>query len=126
MLFAAPAHGAIDLTFFKTPRGTIRCAYFGPSHPSLRCDIGKTDNPPQPKPKSCEFDYGYSYGLTPKGPGKRLCVSDSVSDPKAKVIAVGHSIKRYGMRCKTRSTGLRCTNGHGHGFTLGRAHQHVF
>ena len=82
---------------------------------------------PQPKPKSCEFDYGRSYGLTPRGRGKRLCVSDSVSDPRASRLPAGHTIQRYGMRCRAHTAGrLRCVNTHGHGFTIGPAHQHVF
>jgi hypothetical protein len=124
---AAPAPAAIDdITFFRTPSGNVRCAFFGPKPASLRCDIGTTDNAPKPTPSSCEFDYGYSYGLTPKGRGRRLCVSDSVADPDARVVGDGHSIKRFGMRCVSKRPGLRCTNGSGHGFAISRAKQRVF
>jgi hypothetical protein len=92
----------------------------------VRCDVKETDDPPPPRPKSCEFDYGNSFGLTRTGKGHRNCISDSVNDPHAKVIRYGHSIKRYGIRCRSRKSGLRCTNPRHHGFFLSRAKQTLY
>jgi hypothetical protein len=121
-----PSAQALDITFFRTPSKNIDCAFFGPKGASVRCDIRETDNAPKPRPKSCEFDYGNSYGVTRKGRGHRNCVSDSVADPDARVVRYGHSIKRYGIRCRSRESGLRCINARGHGFILSRSKQTVF
>jgi hypothetical protein len=124
LLAIAPAAHAIDITFFRTPSANIDCAFLGKN--SLRCDMREVDNTPPPRPASCEFDYGTSFGLRPKGRGFRRCVSDSVRDPDARVVRYGHSIKRGGMRCTSRRTGLRCVNPAGHGFRLSRASQKLF
>lgn len=125
-LALAPAAGAVSITTFRTPSENINCAFLGPAHAALRCDISMTDNAPKPKPASCEFEYGYSYGLTPRGKARRLCVSDAVVDPNSKVLRYGSSIRRYGMRCTSRRSGLRCVNRRGHGFRISRASQRLF
>lgn len=126
LLAAAPAASA-GITGFKTPSRNIFCAYmvFG-SERSLRCDISKTDNRPPSKPASCEFDWGYSFGLTPSGKGRRLCVSDTPMDPKFPVLGYGRTWKRGPFTCRSRETGVRCTNTRGHGFELSRSRQRVF
>jgi hypothetical protein len=123
---AAAAVGPGRPTFFRTPSGNIRCAFFGPSPASVRCDITKTDNAPRPRPASCEFDYGMSYGMRARSRAHRLCVSDSVAGPHARVLRYGHSISRHGIRCSSRKAHLRCVNRRHHGFTLSRAAQTLF
>jgi hypothetical protein len=121
---AAPA--ASDFVFFKTPSGNIGCAFIDFRGKSLRCDLREISNRPPARPASCDFDYGQSFGLKPKGRARRLCVSDSVMEPSARRLAYGHSIRRFGIRCTSRTRGLRCVNRRGHGFTLSRDAQTLF
>jgi hypothetical protein len=53
-------------------------------------------------------------------------VSDAVGGPKVRVLRYGRSIERYGMRCTSRTSHLRCVNRRGHGFTLSRSAQRLF
>ncbi len=110
-------------TFFQTPSGNIGCAISGSF---VRCDVLRNDATPPPQPASCDFDWGNAFGVSAKGRGKRLCVSDTVFDPGARTLAYGRSIKRKGIRCTSRESGLKCKNRRGHGFTLSRDRQRVF
>lgn len=124
---AVPAGAsAASFTFFKTPSGNISCAFIKPGGKSVRCDIRETDNAEPKRPKSCEFDYGHAYAVTRTGTGKRLCAGDTVADPKARTIGYGHSITRFGIKCTSRESGLRCVNRRGHGFSLARGSQSLF
>jgi uncharacterized protein DUF6636 len=114
------------LITFQTPSHGIGCMYgVFDGKPSLRCDIKDIKNPPK-RPTSCEFDYGSAFGLEPTGRAERLCVSDTTLNPKAKVLAYGHTRRLGPFRCTSRTTGLRCTSRAGHGFELSRASQRLF
>src|SRR4051812_24585507 len=126
VVLALPAEALAGITVFKTPSGNIGCAFFGPKGKSVRCDVRETDDRVAPRPASCDLDYGHAFGLTPTGRGRRLCVGDTVLDPGARVLGYGHAMKRYGIRCTSRETGLRCVNRRGHGFSLSRGSQKVF
>lgn len=122
---AAPAQAKI--TGFQTPSKRIGCAVIDQGKRwDLRCDVTGATNTPPPKPVSCEFDYGFSFGLTATGKGRRLCVSDTPLSPSFKVLAYGKTYKRGPFACKSRQSGLRCTNKRGHGFELARERQRVF
>jgi uncharacterized protein DUF6636 len=125
---ALPASAlASHTTYFKTPSGNIRCAYFGPHHASVRCDILQTDNAPaKPKPANCPGDWGHSFSVGKRGHGRWLCAGDSVFKQGERSVHYGHRIKRYGITCRSKTSGLRCTNRHHHGFFLSRSKQRVF
>jgi hypothetical protein len=125
-VMVAPGAGAAGFTAFQTPSKAISCAFLGGSQPTLRCDIARMANTPKPRPSWCEYDYGAYFGLTPRGHAKRLCVSDTVADPDARVVRYGRSIERHGMRCTSRRTGLRCVNERQHGFRISRSSQKSF
>jgi len=121
----APARAPAAASGFRTPSGNIHCQYI--SEPRfLRCDMLRIENSPPPKPSSCEFDYGQYFGLTTRGAGRRLCVSDTAANPSSPVLGYDQSFKRGGYVCRSRTTYLRCTNARGHGFQLSRARQTVF
>ena len=122
-----PAPAAAGITGFQTPSGKIFCAYLSfDDYRALRCDItGMTSDPP-PKPSSCEHDWGSSFGLSPTGRGRRLCVSDTPMDPSFKVLGYGKTWKRGAFTCRSRRTYVRCTNPRGHGFKISRTAQTVF
>ena len=112
---------------FQTPSKKIGCAYsrFDGERPQLRCDVAVVDHPAA-RPKSCDLDYGSAFGLSPTGRGERLCVGDTVRDPKAKVLAYGRTRHLGPFTCTSRASGLRCVNGRGHGFELSRQTQKLF
>ncbi len=114
---------AAAFTFFKTPSGNTGCAITGTS---VRCDLLRNDAAKPPRPASCDFEWGNSFGLDRTGRARRLCNSDTVFDPGARVLAYGSSIKRRGIKCTSRESGLRCKNRSGHGFKLSRQSQKLF
>lgn len=113
-----------SFTTFQTPSHHIACAY-GTAPASLRCDIADVAHRPE-RPDSCELDYGSAFGLTASGRGKRLCVGDTVLNPKAKVLAYNKSRRLGPFTCTSRASGLRCTTKAGHGFALSRQSQKLF
>ena len=122
-LALVPAAASAAFTLFQTPSGNTGCAITGKS---VRCDLLRNDAAKPPRPASCEFEWGNSFGLDRTGRAKRLCNSDTVFDPDARVLAYGSSISRKGIKCTSRSSGLRCKNRSGHGFKLSREAQKLF
>lgn len=114
-----------SITTLQTPSHKIGCAYStAPSF--LRCDVVDATTKPPKRPESCDLDYGIAFGLTATKKATRLCVGDTVLDPKAKVLAYGKT-KHYGpFTCTSRADGLRCTNAKRHGFVLSRQRQRLF
>ena len=124
LLVAAPAASA-DPEQWNSPTGNIRCGSF--SRQNLRCDMTELGNPRAPRPKSCEFDYGHSFGIHGNGRrGYRMCVSDAIAGPDAPTLPYGTVWKRNGFRCTIKRSGVRCTNRRGHGFSLRRGRQRLF
>ena len=54
-------------------------------------------------------------------------VTDTVRNPKAKVLAYGKSTKFGSLRCTSRRSGITCRSTRsGHGFTISVEKQRVF
>jgi hypothetical protein len=114
---------------FQTPSKNIICGWHKESghQASIRCDLRHSDNPPGPRPKSCEGDWGFSYFLSKHGKAIHWCVSDAPTEnPDPRVLAYGRRFSRGGITCTSRQVGLRCHNRTGHGFKLSRAVQTLF
>lgn len=129
LLLTAASASAFSMKTFKTPSGTSICGFFSLDTGAkyLRCDVYRATNSPPQRPKSCQFDYGFSFGIKPRGRAYRNCVSDAIADPsKTRALAYGSTMRRYGMVCRSRTSGLTCTNRSGHGFTLRRDRQRLF
>jgi hypothetical protein len=113
---------------FQTPSHNIACMYAagegGP--PSLRCDIRSGLRPAPPKPSGCDFDWGTALEMNRTGRAHVGCVSDTVLDPRVRVLAYGSTWKRGGFTCASATTGLHCTNASGHGFLLSRERWEIF
>jgi hypothetical protein len=127
VLPVAPAGAVSGLDAFTTPSRHIACMYqhLAGHTPDLRCDVDHVAHPPR-RPASCELDYGSAFGLSRTGRAQRLCVGDTVRDPKAKILNYGVT-RTYGpFTCTSRRTGLRCTTRAGHGFELSRERQKLF
>lgn len=119
---------------FQSPSGNIHCwlddlgEASGRYPAALRCDILRTDGPPPPRPASCAFDWGGAFGLShaANAAAERLCVSDSVADPRRPVLRYGEAWSMAGFACTSAASGITCTNAAGRGFALSRASQRLF
>ena len=126
---ASADRAASTVAFFRTPSGNIGCVYStgaGGLKQALRCDIRSGIKPKPAQPKSCDLDYGDSYELGRTGRAILVCHGDTAIDPHAKVLAYGQTWRRNGITCRSKTTGLRCTNTSGHGFFMSRAHSYRF
>ena len=125
----ASAQTGFALVSFRTPSKNIYCLYNSTDSTTpafLRCDI-RSHLRPAPRPHSCvEGEYGASVGMTKTSAAHVLCISDSVYNAKARVLAYGTSWSRDGFRCTSRAVGLTCTNARGHGFFLSRESWKVY
>jgi hypothetical protein len=119
---AVPADGAAPNPFFRTPSKNIYCAYFA----TLRCDIRSGLKPKPAKPAGCDFDWGQTLVLGRSGRARVGCVSDSVFDPTARVLAYGTMWRRGGITCVSKRTALLCFNSSSHGFSMSRARSYRF
>ena len=128
LLAVAPSAAHAGVTGFFTPSKKIGCAYVTGSgfKAYLRCDVMDATNPAPKRPASCEFDYGFSFSINQTGAARRLCVSDTPLDPAFRVLKYGSTWRKGQITCRSRESGLRCTNGSGHGFELARQRQRVF
>jgi hypothetical protein len=82
------------------------------------CDILHHSWHAPKKPRSCEFDWGGAIGMTRRGRVKFQCVSDSMFNNH--VLKYGRTWHNGRFTCRSRTTGLRCTNAAGHGFRVSR------
>src|SRR5579859_2080429 len=120
---------ASSIAFFRTPSGNIGCVYAAAEpglQASLRCDIRSGLRPKPARPKNCDLDYGDSYELPKVGRTIVVCHGDTALDPHAPVLAYGRTWQHNGLRCTSKTVGLRCTNRAGHGFFMSRAHSYRF
>ena len=53
-------------------------------------------------------------------------MSDSVHDKRAKTLAYGKTRKYGSFSCTSQTSGLRCRNRSGHGFSLSRERYKLF
>jgi len=61
------------------------------------------------------------------GAGRRIHATDTVLDPRAKVLAYGHTTRFHRLRCTSRRTGITCRSTRsGHGFTVSVERRRVF
>ena len=125
---SAAGAGGTSFYYFRMPSNNIYCAYMkgGGFTPELRCDSRTPIKPLPPKPKSCQFDWGAGYSLTPRGRAKVLCISDSVYKNGAPVLRYGKTWHKDAFTCVSKQIGLRCVNAARHGFFLSKQHSYKF
>jgi hypothetical protein len=124
----AEAAGSVYVGF-RTPSGNIGCGYskFTGETANLRCEIVSRLRPLPPKPRTCtDGVWGRAVGMAPTGRASGYCITDTVMDPGAPVLAYGRTWARGGFRCTSRATGLTCTNLSGHGWLLSRERSRLF
>ena len=110
---AAPAGAA--LRTFRSPTGKLGCMFYSEAA--------------TPRQVRCEWKGGNDRALVLKerGKGKRIKITDTVLDPKAKALAYGKSTKFGKLKCTSRKSGITCKSSKsGHGFTVSVEKQRVF
>ena len=123
-LACVPASSASATGGFRAPSGNIGCAGYGSS---VRCDIRQTTNGRPARPRNCDLDYGTAYGVNISSrKGYRLCVGDTVLDPRRPIRPYGTTWRFRSITCRIRLSGVTCTNAKGHGFFLSKARQRLF
>jgi hypothetical protein len=119
---------ADDYIGFQSPTGNIHCGLYmaDDGHSFVRCDLMELTQSYTRQPAGCEFDWGFAFGVETVGKGYLACVSDAVADPGNPVLPYGEAVSGGGISCVSAKTGMTCTNGDGHGFSVARAKQSIF
>jgi hypothetical protein len=115
LLLPAPAPANAAYRDFRSPSGKLGCAFYSDAQTprQVRCDWRGAD------------DRAVVVGET--GKGRYMKATDTVMNPKAKVLAYGHSTTFGRLRCTSRRTGITCRSTRsGHGFTVSVEKQRVF
>jgi hypothetical protein len=126
LLIVAPAtaNAANGFHFFHSPSGNIDCLVY---KDQARCDIRQHEFRAPARPKRCDLEWGSSIAVGKSSKhGGFACVGDTVRDPSAKSLPYGKSIRAGGMRCTSRTDGVRCANAAGHGFLIARRSYKLF
>ena len=124
---ALPAGASAALIHFQTPSHRIGCIYDGSGRGYLRCDVRGISRTPPP---SCDLDSGGAFSMARRSRSHILCAGDTAlcapHERGCRTVAYGTTWNHGGFKCKSRRTGLTCTNEVGHGFFLSRESQRVF
>jgi hypothetical protein len=114
---------------FRMPSNNVFCAYISSTSPRytyLRCDI-MSHLKPLPSSKGCvEGSRGVSVSMNVYGRATYPCSSDTVYNKSARKLAYGTTWSKGGFTCKSRMTGLKCSNRSGHGFFLSKQRTYRF
>jgi hypothetical protein len=112
---AVPAPASAALRSFRSPTGNLGCMFYSDPdvEPQVRCEW-KGGN-----------DRAVVVDETRKA--KRIKITDTVLDPKAKVLAYGKRTKFGRLTCTSRISGITCKSARsGHGFVVSVSKQRVF
>jgi hypothetical protein len=112
---AAPASASAAYRAFRSPSGNLGCAFYSDAEtpPGVRCDWRGGG------------DHALTLGVT--GRAKHVHVTDTVLDPRAKVLAYGRTTKFGRLRCTSHTTGITCRSTRSrHGFRVSAEKQEVF
>jgi hypothetical protein len=110
-----PGTAAAAYRAFRSPSGKLGCAFYsGQDTPrTVRCEWTDSND--------------RALTLTQTGRARRIKISDTVRDPKAPVLAYGHSTSFGRLKCTSRRTGITCrSTSSGHGFMVSVQRQRVF
>ncbi len=109
------------------PSRNIACAYVADREfggPFLRCDL-LSGLRPKPSGRCREGDWA-AISLAPRSKARPICISDTVYDKRAPILAYGRKWIRGGFTCYSKRIGLSCSNHNGHGFFLSRQSWRVY
>ncbi|HEU5363441.1 MAG TPA: DUF6636 domain-containing protein [Gaiellaceae bacterium] len=125
-----PAALAAPLPGVKTPSRNISC-FVVPIKPTTRsdllCDVHRASYLRKVQ-NTCmarvSLDW-HGFSLPQAGRASLVCSGGILYDigrdtPTYTVLGYGRAWHSHGFTCRSRTTGLTCTNGHGHGLFLSR------
>lgn len=114
-----------DMHFFESPSGNIACLA---DADWVRCDIQERDWTPPPRPADCPSETGYGQGIVLEATGKPtfICAGDTTFGGDARILDYGERESSTAYRCTSETTGIRCDNRDGHGFTIARESYDLF
>ena len=136
VLVSVPAALGARLPGVKSPTRNISC-FWVPIKPTARgnllCDIKKASYT-RAEQDGCQARTGldwHGYSLPQTGKALPVCTGGVLYDigrdtPSYVVLAYGRTWRSHGFTCRSRVTGLTCTNGHGHGLFLSRASRRLW
>ncbi len=125
----AYAQGYEEIGNFKTPSGNIHCMAWRDrltNKASMQCEMSEITAKIPAKPKDCQLDYGYRFGIGERGKPERVCHGDTIKNPNYKTLAYGKTWQVTGFTCDVTTIRLRCINLEKHGFELSKAVQKFF
>lgn len=126
LVLAGPAL-ADDYLGFRSPTGNIHCAiYTFDGTAEARCDLRDYTPSFTRPPAGCDLDWGMAFAVAATGKGVLACVGDTVQDPGNPVLPYGEAVSLGGISCVSAKSGMTCTNGDGHGFSVAKAKQKLF
>jgi hypothetical protein len=113
---------------FKAPSGNIGCAYSAQENGfgNMRCEIASGLKPLPPRRCPHGGEWGRAVQMASRSVSTRICVTDTVLDPRAPVLGYGKTWRRGVFTCVSRKAGLTCSNGVKHGWFLSRAKSRLF
>jgi hypothetical protein len=118
---------AQDSVGFQSPTGNIHCSiYTWTGTAEVRCDLREYSASYSKRPAGCELDWGMAFVVGAFGPGVLGCVGDTMIDPDNFILPYGEAVSLGGISCVSAKTGMTCTNGEGHGFSVAKAKQRLF
>jgi hypothetical protein len=126
LVLTSPAF-ADDYIGFRSPTGNIHCAmYIHEEGAAARCDLRDYTPSYTRRPADCDLDWGMAFAVGASGKAALACVGDTVQDPENLVLPYGEAVSLGGISCVSAETGVTCTNGKGHGFSVAKAKQKLF
>jgi hypothetical protein len=112
------------LPVFLTPSRNIGCEF---SDDAVRCDILERSYLLPPKPADCQGSFGRSISVGRDGIASFVCVSDTVVDQSAPVLAYGTSTEVGDFGCTSSEQHIACYHLESdHGFELSRESPALF
>ncbi|MCO1656019.1 serine/threonine-protein kinase [Pseudonocardia humida] len=121
---AADDRFGADSARFATPSGNIACAM---SDDEVRCDVAERSWDLPPEPDGCTEEYGAGAVVSGDRPGELSCAAGTVAERGLEVLEYGTAVRRDGVLCASRETGVRCENEvTRHGFQVARAAYELF
>lgn len=127
-LLLPAAAWAKSLPGFRSPSKNITCLLLTDKPESLNCEIAQADYSAKlthycgSAPFGVDWG-GFSLGQTRKG--GIVCTGGTLYDPGTEhphyvVLAYGTKWKQGSFTCDSETSGVTCTNGHGHGLFVSR------
>jgi hypothetical protein len=113
-----------DPARFVTPSGNIACAM---SDDEVRCDVAQRSWTLPAIPADCEQEFGAGAVLSGGRVGELTCAEGTVAGRGLEVLEYGSAVRRKGVLCASRETGVRCEDEQSrHGFQVARADYELF